>query len=445
MLNKKKPVYIAALATLVLASTACSGGDSGKAINSEGGNDQAKKIDMTKPLELVYYSDNYVATPGNDAEFMIEFGQYIQKKYPNVTFNNNIYSAQQKKTIDDNIAAGMRFDLHKGSIAISHKYVDLSIVSDISDLIKKHNVDLSGVNPILLEQFKGAAGGKLIGIPYQTLSLILFYNKGIFDKFGVPYPKEGMTWQDMAELTRKVTRLDGGVQYSGFTSQQVWSVPLRNNQLSLEHIDLKTNKVTFSDPRWKQLFDDFKNIFQIPGNTPNATNAFLKEQSLATILAYPNFYASIPDTMDWDMVSAPSMKDKPGLGFQPTPSVLMIHANSPFREEAFLVAVEMLSKSVQLDRAKNVAASSVLTDPEIRQSIGSGIPALKGKNTAAMQPANMAPAATFTPYTADVTKELMDAFNSVMNGTKDTNTALREAEEKSNQIIAEKMAAEGKK
>jgi multiple sugar transport system substrate-binding protein len=149
--------------------------------------------------------------------------------------------------------------------------------------------------------------------------------------------------------------------------------------------------------------------------------------------------------MDWDMVGAPSMAEKPGLGFQPTPSVLMINSNSPFREEAFLVAMEMLSKSVQLDRAKTVAASSVLTDPEIRQAIGSGIPALKGKNTAAMQPAKMAPAATFTPYTADVTKELMDAFNSVMSGAKDTNTALREAEEKSNQIIAAKQAAENKK
>ncbi|MDF2722784.1 MAG: hypothetical protein K0Q59_2459 [Paenibacillus sp.] len=442
---KTKYMALAAIASAALACTACGKSGNEKTVTPESSGTPVKKIDMTKPIDLVYYSDNYVATPGTDAEFMTEFGQYMQKKYPNVTFKNNIYSAQQKKTIEDNITAGIRFDLHKGSIAISYKYAELQIVSDISDLIKKYNVDLSGVNPILLDQFKGAAGGKLIGIPYQTLSLILFYNKGIFDKFGVAYPKEGMTWQDMAELTRKVTRLDGGIQYTGFSSQQVWSVPLRNNQLSLEHLDLKTNKVTFGDARWKQLFDEFKNIFQIPGNTTNATNSFIKEQTLATLLAYPNFYTSIPGTMDWDMVGAPSMAEKPGLGFQPTPSVLMINSNSPFREEAFLVAMEMLSKSVQLDRAKTVAASSVLTDPEIRQAIGSGIPALKGKNTAAMQPAKMAPAATFTPYTADVTKELMDAFNSVMSGAKDTNTALREAEEKSNQIIAAKQAAENKK
>ncbi|MDF2722780.1 MAG: hypothetical protein K0Q59_2455 [Paenibacillus sp.] len=438
---------ITAIAGLTLASTACSSDGGEKAVNSENGGSAAKKVDMSKPIELVYYSDEGTTVPGSDAEFMTEFGQYMQKKYPNVTFKNNIYYTQTKTKIEDYVAAGTRYDLHKGSFALSYKYVDLKLVSDISDLIAKYKVDLSGVNPVLLNQYKGAAGGKLIGLPYQALHLVLFYNKSIFDKFGVSYPKEGMTWQDMTEMSRKVTRLDGGLQYTGFGLQQSMGIVFRNSQLSLEQFDPKTNKSTYGDPRWKQLFDTFSALFQIPGNPANATstavgiNAFIKEQTQATLLAYSNHYSTFPDTLNWDIAAAPSLSEKPGLGFQPIPSIMSINANSPFREEAFLMMVAMISKEVQLDRAKNVAASSVLTDPEMRRSIGANIPSLKGKNTAAMMPVNVAPAIAMTPYTSEITTELNTAFENVAKKTKDANTALREAEEKSNQKIAERMAA----
>lgn len=46
----------------------------------------------------------------------------------------------------------------------------------------------------------------------------LFYNKDIFDKFGVAYPKNGMIYEETLDLdlARRVTRSDGGVQYLGF-------------------------------------------------------------------------------------------------------------------------------------------------------------------------------------------------------------------------------------
>jgi multiple sugar transport system substrate-binding protein len=175
------------------------------------------------------------------------------------------------------------------------------------------------------------------------------------------------------------------------------------------------------------------------------TNAFSKDQTVAMVLAYPNFYSLLPDTMSWDMVSAPSMKEKPGVAMPPVPSTLVINANSPFRDEAFMVIMEMLSKSVQLERAKNYAFASVLNDPQIMKEIGTGIPKLAGKNTPVMQPSNMAPSITFTEYTADVVAALGTAFNASMDGTKDVNTALREAEETANKKIEEKIAAKTKK
>ncbi|TNJ66080.1 extracellular solute-binding protein [Paenibacillus hemerocallicola] len=444
---KRNSFFLAALAGVILPVAACGTGNEGKAVSPNSGNsEQVDKFDMTKPVELSFYSE--IDTTASDADFMKEFGQYIQKKYPNVTFKNNSYMAQTKNNLEKSVAAGTNFDLAQMSFIRTSVYLDLKVGSDITDLIKKHKIDLSGVDQIPLNQLKNAGGGQLIGLPYQINSQVLFYNKAIFDKFGVPYPKNGMTWQDVTDIVRKTTRLDGGVQYTGFALQQGAAIFVRSNQLSLEPIDLKTNKVTFGNGEWKKFFDEFLPLYQIQGNQHKSIaqvgNAFFKDQTVAMVLAYPNFYTLLPDTLNWDMVSAPSIKDRPGVAMPPVPSTLVINANSPFRDEAFLVAMEMLSKSIQLERAKNYAFASVLTDPEIQKEIGTGIPELKGKNTAVMQPANMAPSITFTEYTADVVTSLGTAFNTSMDGAKDVNTALREAEEAANKKIEEKIAAKTK-
>ncbi|MDF2724156.1 MAG: transporter substrate-binding protein [Paenibacillus sp.] len=447
---RRKGYTLAAFAGLAIAATGCGGGD-GKAVSPSGqGKEtggQAAAFDMSKPVELTFYSE--IDTTGNDEQFMTEFGQYIQKKYPNITFKK-IYQAQTKKNMETTVAEGTKFDFAQMSFIKTSVYQDLKVVSDINDLIKKHNVNMTGVDPIPVQQLRDSGGGQLIGLPYQVNSQVLFFNKAIFDKFGVSYPKDGMSWEDVAEIVRKVTRQDGGVQYTGFSLQQGAGIFVRSNQLAIEPLDLKTNKVTFGNGQWKKLFDDFMPIYQIQGNPHTSiaavTNAFVKDQSLAMALAYANFYTNFAGaTINWDMVSAPSMKEKPGVVMPPVPSTLVVNANSPNRDAAFLVMAEMLSKQVQTERAKNYGFGSVLTDPEIKKAIGTGLPELKGKNTPVMQPSNMAKSITFTPYTADAVNALGTAFNDVMAGKKDANTALREAEEKANKTIEDKIVAAGKK
>jgi multiple sugar transport system substrate-binding protein len=123
---------------------------------------------------------------------------------------------------------------------------------------------LSKVHKSSLDLITKAGYDKLTGLPYQINSLVMFYNKDIFDKFGVPHPKENMTWAETADLARRVTRQDGGIQYVGLASQQDWHNVMRSNQFSLEPIDPVTHKATFDG--WKVIFEEMMPVFQIPGN-----------------------------------------------------------------------------------------------------------------------------------------------------------------------------------
>ena len=47
--------------------------------------------------------------------------------------------------------------------------------------------------------------GHQYGIPLSVQARVLFYNKNIFDRFGVPYPQAPLTWREFIEIAKKVT------------------------------------------------------------------------------------------------------------------------------------------------------------------------------------------------------------------------------------------------
>jgi len=55
----------------------------------------------------------------------------------------------------------------------------------------------------------GTYDGKFVSVPYGTSSAGLFFNKAIFEKYGVPFPSEKiggrLTWEEVAELAKKLT------------------------------------------------------------------------------------------------------------------------------------------------------------------------------------------------------------------------------------------------
>src|SRR5690606_36937033 len=82
---------------------------------------------------------------------------------------------------------------------------------DITDELKAINFDMSRLEdyaPIL-----GTYDGKLVSLPLSIQVSVLFYNKDIFDRFAVDYPRDGMTWEEVKDLAKDLTKFDEGVQY----------------------------------------------------------------------------------------------------------------------------------------------------------------------------------------------------------------------------------------
>lgn len=94
----------------------------------------------------------------------------------------------------------------------------------LTSFVERDNVDLSKYKGIT-EQF--TLDGNLYGIPYTADWYVLYYNKNLFDKAGVPYPGNDMTWDEFDELTGKMTSGEGANKVFGSVNM-TWSSLVTN-------------------------------------------------------------------------------------------------------------------------------------------------------------------------------------------------------------------------
>jgi multiple sugar transport system substrate-binding protein len=66
------------------------------------------------------------------------------------------------------------------------------------------------------------------GLPRDFQTIVMYYNKDMFDAAGVEYPKEGWTWQDLREMAKKLTVDKNG---DGKTDQYGYSCDLWDMEL----------------------------------------------------------------------------------------------------------------------------------------------------------------------------------------------------------------------
>ena len=68
--------------------------------------------------------------------------------------------------------------------------------------------------------------GKLVGLPSDFSTIVMFYNRDMFDRAGIAYPAHDWTWQDYLEISRRITRDlsgDGRADIWGTANQPVYN------------------------------------------------------------------------------------------------------------------------------------------------------------------------------------------------------------------------------
>lgn len=425
---------------LALVVSACGGGPQSAAPEGSGGNGEGgvpggivQPKTPTEPVDITIYSNNKMT----EEAFNKQYGDAIHSKFPHVklTFISDV--------LKDAIAAKVPIDIMFGSIGTFFTHLhDFEMQYDISELAKQRGYSFEKLEPTMVELQRKLGGGKLYGLPVWTATSGLFYNKDLFDKFGQPYPKDGMTWGELAALSKAMTRVEGGIQYYGYVTSP--GAQMSTNQLGLDPIDPKTLKANLTSEPWKQFMQSIVDVYKAAGlnytkdelDIAKSRNFFEKDSRAAMYTNYTG--GTPPETMNWDVVQVPSFPNAPGVGPQPYPNYWYVASISKQKETAFDIIAFLASEAFQIPHNR-AGYATVLKDPEIKKQYGQDMPKFKGKNVSAMFPKQPSAPMNYTAYANDAQTEFQNAFLSHMLGEKDLNTALRDAAEQLDKKIQEKQ------
>lgn len=455
--KSKKMLLIAMLVVIAMLFTACAGGSS----NEGSGNNQSESNgsspsntpseqqpeEQDEPAELFVYSNS-----GDSVESWNErFGDTLKEAFPHYTIT---YLPKEKdRGLNELILSGQRIDIYWDSIAgFINTLKSNSLQFDMTDLINKHDIDLAGMEPTIVEAINNLSDGGYFGVPVFNNTLVMYYNKDLFDKFGVDYPTDGMTWKEASDLGRQLTRTEDGIMYAGLSTSETHM--LQMNQLSIPYVDEETFMPTIgTDPRWIEWMNE---VFIEPANAPGYKEymvehanklpyrlEFLEAQDLAMfgwlasiIFVFPEEYGN----MNWDMVSMPTMESRPGIGPQAYPTYFGVTSMAENRDAAAKVIKHLTSKEVQTNLSR-IGLMPVLNDEEVIKQYGEGS-VFQGKNFRAAFYNEFAP----IPFKSEFDRSLTVPYAKtiprvILEG--DYNTIFRETQEEREQAIQAALKERG--
>jgi multiple sugar transport system substrate-binding protein len=406
--------------------------------NSEGPSAAPANPPDNQPVTLTFYNEVGI----NDANWENFAAVPVKKKFPNITLEQLPPTKENKLQYANNlVGSGTVPDLLFTGLYFLPNWNSLGVSFPIDDMMKQNNVDIKKFDPVGIDALKVYGDGKLIGLPVYYNPAVLYYNKDIFDKFGVPYPKDG----------RKLTRTDAGTNYQGLI---IGDALIALGQLTMSRIDPKTNQSILGTAPFRENLQLYQDLYSIPGmNAMNRNKStFLQDRTTAMMVLWAN--GGIPDLdelnktgnpLNWDMVTIPYWPEKQKVGSAIDEHLIAVTAQSKHKRQAFEV-MKYISSSIE--NQTSVAQHGyvpALIDHEVRKHYGELTPTLQGKNVNALFAYPNNPRMEYHILQVDVAdKYIKQSINAVIQNGVDINTALRQADEATKKDVAAWVAANQK-
>ena len=93
-------------------------------------------------------------------------------------------------------------------------YMDYDLLLDLTDYVANDEaIDLNNYYQGIVDLYTRDSDGKVFALPKDHDTIALLWNKAIFDQYGVEYPTDNWTWEDMYEAAKQITEKSNGDVY----------------------------------------------------------------------------------------------------------------------------------------------------------------------------------------------------------------------------------------
>lgn len=308
--------------------------------------DQAKGSD-DDVVDLRFFM--WTGTP-EEQEVWEYLSEKVTEEYPNikVTFETDSFGNFWDK-LQSQLASGTEADIIGIQSLRVGEFGPRGVYEPLDSFIEQTpEFEIEDFNDSILEQL--SLNDDQLGIPYDFGPKVLFYNKDIFDKHGVEYPHEDMTWNDFLEKAQKTTK-DNDYGYTSHARSFNKPIPWIW-QAGGDYMDENTEKSMMADSETVeaiQFISDLHHVHEViaPNNDPGNTTLSLEQFYNGNVAMIADGPWSITNfrqktDFDWDVTLLPA--GKAGSQTYVAGSGFGISSNSEHKKEAWKALTVILSK-----------------------------------------------------------------------------------------------------
>lgn len=334
---------------------------------------ETEPFDQESPVTLkVVFEDK--------EQFMRSFGTAFQLRYPNVSFeviSSTVPGRDRQSGLEAEEAQSILEREHPDIVILNPQaYAGLAsegYLVPIDNWIKQDKFDLNALDAGIVDSLRELSGDFLYGLAPKVDRMGLFYNRQLFDMYGIPLPVSHMSWNDVLLLARRFpARTDSNRIYGLSLSSP--STPGRliewmGRTNGLELYDTANQQLTLQTDGWRSIWNEALDSFRLGSvlwEKARGKDLFLTGQAAMTVqlfLFINTLRANAPD-LSWDVVTEPVNPSSPDRS--PTFNIPLLYAINAKSAE-IPVAWELL----KMINSKEIAAKT------LRES--SGIPFLARK------------------------------------------------------------------
>lgn len=216
----------------------------------------------------------------------------------------------------------------------------------LDPMIQKAQMNLDEFVPAVIEGLKSQSDdGSLYGLAPMFSSSVLAYNKKHFTDLNLAFPTDDMTWDELFNLARQVSRGEGndriyGFSFSNYRYNDFWyEMSIYTAPLQLQMFDENAERMLVNSEDWKQVWETMielkeEKVFPEPPNWDEPMmfergqydyNSLLSGKVAMAIVHYYDLVEIINvnrnavhmedfEPIDWDIVAVPTHPQAPGVG-----------------------------------------------------------------------------------------------------------------------------------
>ncbi|WP_338555708.1 extracellular solute-binding protein [Paenibacillus sp. KS-LC4] len=330
-----------------------------------------------EPYFRSQYTDTYeMMNPEVDFEIVSAI-DYSDMRFQTPDENGNIDQPDPYAKMKEMLTGDNPVDVVVLDYSMLRRLVQDNLLKQLDPLISQSKFDLTDYVPTVIDGIKSAGDNNIYALTPTFSSSALFYNKKLFEENGVEPPTDNMTWKDVMDKARLMSKGEGADRKYGMTFSR-WNggdfnsdVQTYSSALQLKMWDDKGEKMLVNTPQWETVWNTIAGLYRediVPdqddinkineesnkasedGNyvyNPTQGDLFASGKVAMTIADY--YYVNeLNSTMnnaskikgfeafDWDVVTYPTHEEAPGIGGNISFSQLMgINNNAQNPEDAW--------------------------------------------------------------------------------------------------------------